>query len=104
MQADPISAISLALAFLLDVFGEIAVQSQRFTQTTSISLTQCPICNQVHNYDFNVLIQEIVGVMHMMTSRVESRTCAVTCPAKGGSFMVDVPVTLWSGQKLLKVA
>lgn len=79
------------------------IQKQRVTQTTSISLTQCPICAEVHSFDFNVLIEEMVGVMHMMTSRVERRTCAVNCPTKGGSFIVDVPVTLWSGQELLRV-
>lgn len=78
-------------------------RTQRVTQTTSISLTQCPICNEVHSFDFKVLIEEMVGVMHMMTSRVDTRACTVNCPTKGGSFMVDVPVTLWSGQELLGV-
>jgi hypothetical protein len=42
-------------------------------------------------------------VMHMMTSRTETLTCAVSCPTKGTQFLVDVPVTLWSGQTLVSI-
>lgn len=52
-------------------------------------------------YDFQAVIDEVVGVMHMMTMKVETRSCAVACPAKGSSFVVDVPVTLVSGQTLV---
>lgn len=79
------------------------MRKQRVTQEASVSLAECPICNEVHYFNFSALIEEEIGVMHMMTSRVENRSCAVTCPTKGGNFMVDVPVTLWSGQKLIKV-
>jgi hypothetical protein len=52
-------------------------------------------------YDFQAVIDEVVGVMHMMTMKVETKSCAVACPEKGSSFVVDVPVTLVSGQTLV---
>ncbi len=79
------------------------LRTERYVQTTSISVATCPICQEVHDYDFKVMIDQAVGVMHMMTSRVERRTCAVTCPSKGGAFVVEVPVTLWSGQELVGI-
>lgn len=79
------------------------LRKERYVQTTNISVTKCPICQKLHDYDFKVMIAQAVGVMHMMTSWVEQRTCAVTCPSKGGTFMVEVPVTLWSGQELVGI-
>ncbi|MGZ5452425.1 MAG: hypothetical protein ACXW5U_31710 [Thermoanaerobaculia bacterium] len=50
-----------------------------------------------------MVIDEIVDVMFMMTVRTETTACAVVCPTKGQEFMVDVPVTLYSGQSVVSI-
>jgi uncharacterized ParB-like nuclease family protein len=74
---------------------------ERGTMSVTLSEIHCPICNGKHKYDFQALIDEVCGVMHMMTFKTETRACTVTCLAKGGSFVVDVPVSLSSGQTLV---
>lgn len=80
------------------------MRKERVHQTVSVSSALCPVCGATHDLDFVALIEQVVGVMHMMTSRVESLTCLAQCPTKGEQFVVDVEVTLWSGQTLLRVS
>lgn len=80
------------------------LRTERVRRTVSVSSTMCPICGGTHEFDFRALIEQVVGVMHMMTSHVESRTCWAQCPTNGGQFVVDVEVTLWSGQTLLQLS
>jgi hypothetical protein len=70
---------------------------------TNVGMAKCPVCGGQHTFNFQAVIDEVVGVMHMTTSRVDTRSCSVTCPTKGTQFMVDVPVTLWSGQTLVNI-
>lgn len=79
------------------------MQTQRVRRPANASVASCPICGGQHSFDFQTTIDEVVGVMYMMTSRVEIRTCAVVCPVKGTQFVVDVPVVLWSGQTLVAI-
>ncbi len=69
------------------------------TQSETLSVT-CPICGRQHKYNFKAIIEEVIGIMHLMVARTESKSCSVVCPDKGSSFVVDVPITLWSGQSL----
>jgi len=75
----------------------------RSSRSASVVLTSCPACGQQHSFDFQAIIDEVVGVMHFMAIRTETRTCAVNCPNSGKLIMVDVPVTLYSGQTLVSV-
>ena len=79
------------------------MQTVRSSRPARVAVAKCPACRGQHSFDFQAVIDEVVGVMHMMTSRVETRSCAVTCPTKNTTIMVDVPVTLWSGQTLVDV-
>lgn len=69
----------------------------------TVPVAKCPLCGKEHSFDFQLIIEEVVDVVFMMTSRSESKSCAVICPNKQAEFVVDVPVTLWSGQSLLEV-
>jgi hypothetical protein len=75
----------------------------RSRQTETVTVTDCPHCGASHQFDLQAVIDETIGVMHMMTIRTEVKTCAVTCPDKGQTLMVDVPVLLTSGQTLVSI-
>lgn len=79
------------------------MQTIRKRQRESITVTDCPHCGAAHQFDLQAIIDETIGVMHMFTSRTEVKSCAVSCPDKGASFVVDVPVVLTSGQTLVSV-
>jgi hypothetical protein len=79
------------------------MQTVRSSHPANVAVAKCPACGGQHAFDFQAVIDEVVGVMHLMTSRTETRSCAVSCPTKGTQFMVDVPVTLWSGQTLVNI-
>lgn len=75
----------------------------RKTYTKTITVTSCPSCGKDHTFDFQLVMDEVTDVVFMMASWVEKRSCTVSCPTTGKSFVVDVPVTLWSGQTLVSV-
>jgi RNase P subunit RPR2 len=79
------------------------MQTVRSRQTETVAVTDCPHCGSAHRFDLQAVIDEVIGVMHMVTTRTEIKTCAVTCPDKGQTLMVDVPVLLTSGQTLVSV-
>jgi Na+-translocating ferredoxin:NAD+ oxidoreductase RnfC subunit len=58
------------------------MRTVRTTRAEHFSVAHCPICNGEHVYDFQAVIDEVVGVMHMMMMKVETKSCAVTCPEK----------------------
>lgn len=70
------------------------------SQSESAVVKPCPICGGRHEYNLRATIEETVGVMHMMVSRIETRSCTVVCPEKKEPFLIEVPVSLWSGQSL----
>lgn len=76
---------------------------ERVRQAISVSNVACPACGATHTVDLEALIEQVVGVMHMMTSWTETHTCLAQCPTTGDDFAIDVDVTLWSGQTLLQV-
>jgi hypothetical protein len=76
---------------------------ERGSQSESVSVDPCPACGQAHVFNFTAIIDEVVGVMHMMLSRTETKTCGVSCPVTSKRFAVDVPVMLFSGQALVYV-
>lgn len=79
------------------------MQVERSTQSESVTVDPCPVCGQAHLFSFTAIIDEVVGVMHLMVPRMETKTCGVTCPVTSKRFAVDVPVMLFSGQKLIAV-
>lgn len=79
------------------------MQTIRKRQSESITVTDCPHCGGEHQFDLQAIIDETIGVMHLMTMRTEIKSCSVLCPDKSASFVVDVPVVLSSGQTLVSV-
>lgn len=77
------------------------MRTVRSKRAEHFSVAHCPMCSGKHIYDFQAVIDEVVDVMHMMTMKVETRPYSLACPEKAGSFVVDVPVTLVSGQTLV---
>lgn len=75
---------------------------QRNRQQT-IEITNCPACGGKHSFNLTVVIDEQVGGLFLMTMRTETRTCGLICPVKGTTIVVEVPVTLVSGQSLIQV-
>lgn len=69
----------------------------------SIEIKKCPVCGQAHVFEITTIIDEMVGGMFLMTMHTENVTCSLTCPTKNSPFAVDVPVTLSSGQSLVRV-
>lgn len=67
----------------------------------TLDVKECPICGDSHAFDFSALVETQMDVMHFMVSRKETRACSVSCPTKGKHFVIDVPITLWSGETLL---
>ena len=66
-------------------------------------VTNCPACGAKHSFNLAVVIDSEVGGMFMMTMRVETMACSLTCPNKNATIMVDVPLTLISGESLISV-
>jgi hypothetical protein len=54
-------------------------------------------------YNFQAIIDEVVGVIHMMRMFSDTKSITVVCPENGGAFVVDVPVALYSGQSLVSL-
>lgn len=79
------------------------MQTIRKSKRETITVSNCPHCGSEHQFDLQAIIDETIGVMHMMTVRKEIKPCAVSCPENGNIFMVDVPVILTSGQTLVSV-
>ena len=79
------------------------MRTVRNAHSQTIADVQCPHCGQKHSFNFRVVIDAVVDVSFMMRFWVETTSCAVVCPTKGEEFMVDVPVTLYSGQSLVSV-
>ena len=79
------------------------MQTIRRRQSETVTVTDCPHRGGTHAFNLQAVIEETLGVMHMMTTRIEIKSCAVTCPDKGKTLMVDVPVVLSSGQSLVSV-
>ena len=75
----------------------------RSTQKQQALVRECPHCGASHQFDLTAVIDAIVDVMHMMSVREEVRSCSVICPVKNLPIIVDVPVTLYSGQTLINV-
>jgi len=79
------------------------MRTVRKRYTKAVAVTSCPSCGNEHSFDFQLVMDEVTDVAFMMTSWVETSSCTVTCPKTGKDFVVDVPVTLWSGQTLVSV-
>ena len=79
------------------------MQTIRKRQCETVTVTGCPHCGKEHQFDLQAVIDETIGVMHMFTTWTETRSCAVSCPETGATFVVDVPVVLTSGQTLVSV-
>ena len=79
------------------------MQTIRSRKSESVTVTDCPHCGASHQFDLQAVIDETIGVMHMFRMRTEVMTCAVTCPEKGQTLMVDVPVLMTSGQSLVSI-
>lgn len=79
------------------------MQTIRVSRPEPFEIKKCPACGKKHSFNLTAIIEEVVGGIFMMTQRVETMTCSLTCPRKGITIVVDVPVTLVSGQSLVEV-
>ena len=79
------------------------MQTIRKRQRESVTVAPCPICGGGHDFDLQATIDERIGVMHMYTTRTVTKSCSLSCPEKGGAFVVDIPVVLTSGQSLVSI-
>lgn len=79
------------------------METVRTNRPQSFEISKCPACGGSHSFNLTAVIDESVGGMFLMTMRTEIMTCSLTCPVKGTTIVVDVPVTLVSGQSLVKV-
>lgn len=79
------------------------MRTVRSTQSQQVSIENCPHCGSGHEFELSAVIDEVVGVMHMMKIETVVRQCSVMCPEKGLPIIVGVPVTLYSGQTLVDV-
>ena len=79
------------------------MQTVRNRKRESVTVAPCPICGGEHDFDLQATIDEVIGIMHMYTTRTEMTSCSLSCPEKGSYFVVDVPVVLSSGQSLVSI-
>ena len=79
------------------------MESVRTNRSQPFEVCKCPACGGSHSFDLTVVMDESVGGMFLMTMRTETMTCSLVCPVKGATIVVDVPVTLMSGQSLVEV-
>jgi len=79
------------------------METIRVKRQQPFKIKKCPACKKKHSFNLTAIIDEVVGGMFMMTTRVEIMTCSLTCPDKGTTIVVEVPVTLMSGQSLVEV-
>lgn len=79
------------------------MEKVRTNRPQPFKVTNCPACGGDHSFNLTIIIDELVGGMFMMTMRTETITCSLTCPVKGTTIVIDVPVTLISGQSVVQV-
>lgn len=79
------------------------METIRTSRQQLFKVDKCPACGGSHSYNLTTVIDESIGGMFMMTLRTETVACSLTCPAKGVPIVIDVPVTLVSGQSLVQV-
>lgn len=79
------------------------METVRTRRPQPVEVKKCPACGGGHSFNLTAVIDELVGGMFMMTMHTETVTCSVTCPVKGVTIVIDVPVTLTSGESLVGV-
>jgi|GEM_PF-2614628 len=79
------------------------METIRCKRMKEVEVKKCPACRKKHKFNLSILIDEAVGGFFMMMTRVETIACSFTCPVKGTTIVVEVPVTLTSGQSLAEV-
>jgi hypothetical protein len=79
------------------------METVRNSYRKKIEIKKCPECGQAHMFDITTVIDELVGGMFLMTMHTENVTCSLICPTKNSPFAADIPITLSSGQSLVRV-
>ena len=79
------------------------METVRKNRAQTFKVSKCPACNGKHSFNLTAVIDELIGGIFMMTIRTETVACSLTCPVKGTTIVVDVPVTLMPGQSLVQV-
>lgn len=79
------------------------MKTVRSNRPQPFEVSKCPACDGKHSFNLTVVIDSLVGGMFMMTMRNETMSCSLTCPVKGTTIIVEVPVTLVSGESLVQV-
>jgi ferredoxin len=79
------------------------MEKVRTRRPQPVEVEKCPACGGCHSFNLTAVVDELVGGMFMMTIRTETMACSVTCPVKGVTIVIDVPVTLMSSESLIGV-
>lgn len=78
------------------------------TVLDTITVQECQRCGQSHTFSFRVTIEEItaIGLAGVATATPTKTSCfslVFTCPVKLDHIVVDVPVTVDIGTRVVKV-
>ncbi|MBN2346742.1 MAG: hypothetical protein JXO51_10175 [Candidatus Aminicenantes bacterium] len=79
------------------------METIRRKKMQEVEVKKCPACKKKHKFNVAILTDEAVGGFFLMVTRIETISCSFTCPDTGTTIVVEVPVTLTSGQSIAGV-